>query len=120
MKLKKILIVDDAENNLILLNDLLYEHNYSITLARNGYEALESVERQKPDLVLLDIMMPGMDGFEFFEKIKIENPEIRVIFITAKSNTSDIEKATEMGAAGFITKPVNILHILKTVEDALN
>lgn len=120
MNYKNILIVDDAENNLTLLNDLLCEQNYNISLAHNAQEALKSIDKQVPDLILLDIMMPGIDGFEFFEIIKKDNPNIKVVFITARSNSTDQQKAIKMGAFDFITKPVNILHILKTVDKALN
>ncbi len=120
MNTKDILIIDDAENNLMLLQDLLTEFNYNIRLARNGEDAIKLVKEKTPDLLLIDIMMPGMDGFELFEKVKKDKPGVKAIFITAKSDTKDRDKAFEMGAVDFITKPVNILKVMDKVKDTLN
>ncbi len=120
MNTKDILIIDDAENNLILLQDLLSEFNYNIRIARNGEEAIHLVNEKTPDLLLIDIMMPGMDGFELLEKVKKDKPHVKAIFITAKSNSEDREKAFQMGAVDFITKPVNILKVMDRVRETLN
>ncbi|HKK59017.1 MAG TPA: response regulator [Salinivirga sp.] len=116
MQSKDILIVDDAENNLILLSDLLSEFEYNIRVAHNGSEALDLVREKAPDLILLDIMMPEMDGFELLEKIKPQIPSVKTIFITAKSNEEDRKRAFELGAADFITKPVNIMQVMDIVK----
>jgi CheY-like chemotaxis protein len=113
---KKILIVDDAENNVMLLNDVLSELDYDIHVAKNGRDALNIVRNNTPRLVLLDIMMPDMDGFELFEQLKRQYPETHVIFITAKSADNDRELAMAMGAADYITKPVNIIDVLQKVQ----
>lgn len=120
MTKKNILIVDDAENNLILLSDLLSELEFNINIARNAGEALQIVETKKPDLILLDIMMPGMDGFELLSTLKKQHKGIKVIFITAKSSTSDKQKAFDLGAIDFITKPVNIMDVLKKVQEIMD
>lgn len=119
MHMKDILIVDDAENNLILLSDLLSEFAYHIRVANNGFEALELISEKKPDLLLLDIMMPEMDGFELFEKAKEQNPDIKTIFITAKTDTRDREKALQLGAVDFLVKPVNIMEVMEKVRNIL-
>jgi CheY-like chemotaxis protein len=113
---KRILIVDDAENNVMLLNDVLSELDYDIQVAKNGKEALNIALNNAPRLVLLDIMMPDMDGFELFEQLKQQYPETHVIFITAKSADNDRELAMTMGATDYITKPVNIIDILQKVQ----
>ncbi|MDA3867220.1 MAG: response regulator [Salinivirgaceae bacterium] len=116
MSQKRILIVDDAENNVMLLNDVLSELDYDIQVAKNGKEALNIALNNAPRLVLLDIMMPDMDGFELFEQLKQQYPETHVIFITAKSADNDRELAMTMGATDYITKPVNIIDILQKVQ----
>ncbi|PLX19506.1 MAG: response regulator [Salinivirgaceae bacterium] len=120
MNREKILIVDDADNNLLLLHDLLSELNYDVHIANNHNEALKIIDEQKPDLALLDIMMPEVDGFDLFERIKKINPDIKAIFITAKSSEEDRKRAFSMGALDFIVKPVNIMNVIDSVEKALN
>ena len=88
----KILIVDDVVSNVLLLKVLLKNLNYQIATANDGLQALSAVETEKPDLILLDVMMPGLNGFEVAEKLK-ENPETRdipIIFLTALNATSDV------------------------------
>jgi CheY-like chemotaxis protein len=120
MKQEKILIVDDADNNLLLLHDLLSELNYEVHVANNHNEALRIIDLHKPDLVLLDIMMPEVDGFDLFERIKKINPALKAIFITAKSSEEDRKKAFDMGALDFLVKPVNIMNVIESVKKALN
>lgn len=105
----KILIVDDVMSNVLLLKVLLTNEKYSIVTANNGLEALTQVKEAKPDLILLDVMMPGMDGFEVAQELK-KNPdtvEIPIIFLTALNSTGDIVKGFQVGANDFISKPFN-------------
>lgn len=105
----KILIVDDVMSNVLLLKVLLTNEKYSIVTASNGLEALTQVKETKPDLILLDVMMPGMDGFEVAQELK-KNPEtieIPIIFLTALNSTGDIVKGFQVGANDFISKPFN-------------
>jgi DNA-binding response OmpR family regulator len=115
--IKKILIVDDSFNNLLLLEDLLTEMNYNVISAHNGMEAMEKIESENPDLILLDVMMPKMGGFEMMEKMNEAQIKIPVIVITAKSTDEERHKALSLGAADFIAKPVIISEILEKVED---
>ena len=118
---KTILIVDDSFNNLLLLEDLLSEISYNVIIARNGVEALFKLNELPIDLVLLDIMMPRMDGFELMKNMINKGfDNIPVIFITAKNNEEDKNKAFEMGAVDYIIKPVVINQILAKVESALS
>lgn len=114
--IKRILIVDDSFNNLVLLEDLLKELDYDVTLAHDGLEALEKINKNRPDLILLDIMMPKMDGFELMEKLNVAQLRIPVIFITAKNSEEERKRAMELGAADFIIKPVIINEVLERIE----
>lgn len=105
---KRILIVDDEPNNLQLLRQILKE-DYSLVFAKNGLEALSAVEKHKPDLILLDIMMPEMDGYETCRRLKesSETESIPVIFVTAMSDIRDEFRGFEAGAVDYIVKPLS-------------
>ena len=103
----KILIVDDVMSNVLLLKVLLTNEKFAIATASNGRQALEQVEKENPDLVLLDVMMPDMSGFEVAQHLK-SNPntaDIPIIFLTALNSTADIVKGFQVGANDFISKP---------------
>jgi DNA-binding response OmpR family regulator len=117
--IKKILIVDDSFNNLLLLEDLLTEMNYNVSVAHDGVEAMHILQENPQDLVLLDIMMPRKGGFELLEDMRKQNIETPVIFITAKSSDEERMRAVELGAADFIAKPVIISEVLDKVQQAL-
>ena len=105
----KILIVDDVMSNVLLLKVLLTNEKFAIATASNGRQALEQVEKENPDLVLLDVMMPDMSGFEVAQHLK-PNPntaDIPIIFLTALNSTADIVKGFQVGANDFISKPFN-------------
>ncbi len=113
----RILIVDDAAKNIQLLGTILREEGYQINVARNGWQALDVVAQMPPDLILLDVMMPELDGFETCKKLK-ENPATRaipVIFLTARADTEDIVKGFELGAVDYVTKPFNAAELLSRV-----
>lgn len=105
----KILIVDDVMSNVLLLKVLLTNEKFSIVTANNGRQALEQVESEKPDLVLLDVMMPDLSGFEVAQQLKArpETSDIPIIFLTALNSTTDIVKGFQVGANDFISKPFN-------------
>jgi two-component system sensor histidine kinase/response regulator len=105
----KILVVDDVAANVLLLKVLLTNEKFQIVTARNGREALEQVKAENPDLILLDVMMPEMSGFEVAEHLR-SNPEtedVPIIFLTALNGSSDVVKAFHSGANDFISKPFN-------------
>lgn len=105
----KILIVDDVMSNVLLLKVLLTNEKFAIATASNGRQALEQVEKENPDSVLLDVMMPDMSGFEVAQHLK-SNPntaDIPIIFLTALNSTADIVKGFQVGANDFISKPFN-------------
>ena len=118
---QKILIVDDEPNIVIPLQFLMEQKGYETLVAQSGEEALEMISKEKPDLVLLDIMLPGMDGFEVCEIIRL-NPEwrnTRVIFLTAKGRDVDIAKGMVLGADEYITKPFSNQQIIDAVTKLL-
>ena len=106
----KILIVDDVMSNVLLLKVLLTNEKFAIATANNGRQALEQVDKEHPDLVLLDVMMPDLSGFEVAQRLK-SNPDtadIPIIFLTALNSTTDIVKGFQAGASDFISKPFKI------------
>lgn len=118
---QKILIVDDEPNIVIPLQFLMEQNGYETLVAQSGEEALEMISKEKPDLVLLDIMLPGVDGFEVCEIIRL-NPEwrnTRVIFLTAKGRDVDIAKGMVLGADEYITKPFSNQQIIDAVTKLL-
>jgi two-component system cell cycle response regulator len=116
-----ILLVDDNAQNLELMAAFLEELPCTIQTASDGVEAIESIERMRPNLVILDVMMPRMSGFEVCQKIKSQpsTREIVVIMVTALNEVSDYERAVECGTNDFITKPVNKLELLTRVRTLL-
>ncbi len=117
-KKKSVLVVDDNLQNLQYLGNVLEENGFEPTLTRNGPQALEFLEHEKPDLILLDIMMPEMDGYEVCRILKedVSVKEIPVIFITAKTETDDIVKGFEVGGVDYVTKPFNSAELLARVK----
>ena len=105
----KILIVDDDIVSGMILEEYLYNFNYYIHIVNNGENALKWVRRLKPDLILLDIMMPGISGFDVCERLKKDKTtrDIPVLFISSLSDPDSHKKAIELGAGGFIIKPFN-------------
>ena len=105
----KILIVDDVMSNVLLLKVLLTNEKFAIATASNGHQALEQTKKEKPDLILLDVMMPDMNGFEVAQRLKAdpETAGIPIIFLTALNSTTDIVKGFQVGASDFVSKPFN-------------
>jgi class 3 adenylate cyclase len=117
----RILVVDDTPANIQMLASTLKEKGYQISVATNGRQALDVVDRVKPDLILLDVMMPEMDGFETCRCLKAseQSRQIPIIFLTAKTETMDIVQGFELGAVDYVAKPFNSHELLARVNTHL-
>lgn len=117
----RVLIADDNEQNRELLDAYLADESYEILMAHDGQETMDVVEAQQPDLILLDIMMPRMSGYEVCEALKSdpEKRKIPVLMVTALNEMGDIEKAIKAGCDDFLTKPVNHLELKTRVRSLL-
>jgi two-component system cell cycle response regulator len=117
----RVLVVDDNAQNLELLVEYLHTIDVETLTASDGLEALEKVQQAKPDLILLDIMMPRMSGFEVCRKLK-SDPQTRgipVIMVTALNEMGDIERGVDSGTDDFLSKPVNRLELITRVKTLL-
>ena len=115
-----ILIVDDEPSILKSLSGLLADEGFEVMTASTGYEGLKMIDKESPDLVLLDIWMPGIDGIETLKQIKKGNPYLQVIIITGHGNIETAVKATKLGAYDLIEKPLSIDKIIVAINNALN
>lgn len=122
MDKKKILVVDDEEDLLDFVTLRLEANNYQAVVARDGEEALKFFAQEKPDLVLLDIIMPKLDGFKVCQALKKSpaSAKIPVIMLTAKDRVNDIKLAKESGADAYIVKPFDSSTLLVTIKDQLD
>jgi len=116
--LPKILVVDDNEDNANIIRDYLEARGYPITVAYNGDEAMAQFESVKPSLVLLDVMMPGMDGWQVCRQIKASPSarDVRVIMVTALQDWMDKRQAIETGADDYVEKPFELAKLAAVVE----
>ena len=116
--LARILVVDDSELNVKLLVEWLEQESYVVSTAADGFEALAKIEAERPDIVLLDVMMPGLDGFETCQRIKADPAiaHIPVVIVTALDDVDDLVKGFEAGADDYLTKPFNGLELLARVR----
>ncbi len=115
-----ILAVDDESAILQSLSGILSDEGFEVLTASNGYEALKIIEAESPDLVLLDIWMPGIDGIETLQEIKRTNPFLQVIIISGHGTIETAVKATKLGAHDFIEKPLSIEKVVVTINNALH
>jgi len=120
--MKKILIVDDEPNIVMTLEYTFKKSNYEVFIARDGQEALDILKNNFPDVIILDIMMPMVDGFATLEQIrKDENlKHTKVLFLSAKNKESDVEKGLALGADAYMTKPFSIKKVVEKVEELLS
>ncbi len=118
---KRILIVDDEPNIIVSLEFLMQQAGYQVHVARTGEEAVEKIGQIVPDLVLLDVMLPDLDGFEICQWVR-EHPEwdpIRIVMLTAKGRDVDVAKGLAVGADAYITKPFSTRKLVAEVERIL-
>ena len=118
---RRILIVDDEPNIVTLLEFLMRGSDYEVRVARNGEEALRRAESFRPDLVLLDVMMPQRSGFEVCQKIR-ENPalrDVKIVMLTAKGRDVEKDRGLNLGANAYVTKPFSTKELMNTVRGLL-
>ena len=111
---KEILIVDDEPSIVVPIQFLMEQQGYNVIIAQNGEDALDIILRYKPDLILLDIMLPGIDGYEVCEIVRL-NPDFRnvkIIFLTAKGREVEIAKGMALGADAYIIKPFSNVEVV--------
>ena len=112
-----VLAVDDIPLNLLLVQKMLSRFNFKMRTASGGQQALDAIEQDKPDLILLDLMMPGIDGFEVIRRLR-ENPataDIRIVILSALNSNEDVVKGFNVGANDFIMKPIIMEKLLTCV-----
>jgi DNA-binding response OmpR family regulator len=116
----KVLIVDDEPNIVLSLEFLMEQQGYETRVARDGEEALAEVERFRPDLVLLDVMLPRRDGFEVCQRLRADGwSDLKILMLTAKGRDVEIEKGLALGADGYVTKPFSTAELVARVADLL-
>ena len=119
---KEILIVDDEPNVVVPIQFLMEQQGYRVMIAERGEDALDLIFQYKPDLVLLDIMLPGIDGYEVCEIVRL-NPnyrDVKIIFLTAMGREFEIAKGLALGADAYITKPYSNAELVAKVNELLD
>ncbi|GEP51847.1 hypothetical protein FNO01nite_25190 [Flavobacterium noncentrifugens] len=119
--MNKILIVDDEPNIIMSLEYTFKKNNFQVFIARDGQEALDILQTEIPNIIILDIMMPNVDGYATIEFIKKDQrlTNCKVLFLSAKNKESDIEKGMSLGADAYMTKPFSIKKLVEQVNDLL-
>ena len=117
----KILIADDEPNIVISLEFLMKREGHEVLVARDGVQALETIRRERPDLVLLDVMMPGMSGFEVCQAVRGDESlaGVRIVMLTARGRDTDLAKGTALGADAYVTKPFSTRELADRVRALL-
>ena len=117
----KILVADDEPNIVISLEYLMKREGYAVVVARDGQEALDMLAREKPDLVLLDVMMPHKSGFEVCQAVRASETlrDTKILMLTAKGRDTDIAKGLALGADAYMTKPFSTRELVQKVADML-
>ena len=116
-----ILAVDDIPLNLLLVQKMLSRFKFEIRTAANGQQALDAVASRKPDLILLDLMMPGIDGFEVIKRLRADSAtaDIRIVILSALNSNEDVVKGFDLGANDFIMKPIIMEKLFNSVATQL-
>ena len=120
--MKKILIVDDEPNIVMSLEYAFKKQDFIVFIARDGSEAMEILKHEIPDVILLDIMMPNVDGYQTLNYIKQTESlkHTKVVFLTAKNKASDVEKGLQLGADKYLTKPFSVKKIISEILELLS
>ena len=114
----KVLIIDDQPGIRRLLAEILIEEGYSVITAINGIEGIAKAEEMQPQIILVDMKMPGIDGLETLRELKQRNPHEKVIMMTAYGELDLVNQARELGSVGYVTKPFDLLRLCGMIKDA--
>ena len=117
---KEILVVDDSYTTLILLEWFLKENGYETTIVIDVEKAMEHLEKQTPDLILLDIQMPKISGYDFLKILREAKKDIPILVISANDSSEAIKLVKDLGASGFVAKPFKLNELLIKVEELIN
>ena len=117
----RVLIADDEPNIVISLEFLMKREGYEVSVARDGHAALEAIVRERPDLVLLDVMMPGKSGFDVCQAVRADESltTVKILILTAKGRDTDLAKGTALGADAYMTKPFSTKELAARVRELL-
>lgn len=117
--MKKILIVDDEPNIVMSLEYTFKKNNFEVFIARDGQEALDILKTALPDIIILDVMMPNVDGYDTLEQIKEDGrlKDTKVVFLSAKNKEKDIERGLALGADLYMTKPFSVKKLVEQVNE---
>ena len=118
---KHVLIADDEANIVISLEFLMQREGHRVTIARDGDAALEAIRRERPDLVLLDVMMPGKSGFEVCQAVRADEAlaAVKILMLSAKGRDTDLAKGSALGADAYVTKPFSTRELADKVRELL-
>jgi len=118
---KEILVIDDSTTNVFLIESVLSEYGYSVSSALSAADAFKVIEKKVPELILLDLLMPHVSGFDFIKQIKADDAlkSIPVIVISAVTDDESIREIMELGAVEFINKPVVVSSLIEKIEEVL-
>lgn len=118
---KKVLIADDEPNIVISLEFLMQREGHAVSVARDGAAALDAIRANRPDLVLLDVMMPGLSGFEVCQAVRADEAlaGVKILMLSAKGRDTDIAKGQALGADGYMTKPFSTRELAEKVRELL-
>ena len=118
----KVLIVDDVPLNILLVRKMLGQYTFKVETAANGQQALDLISKEAPDLMLLDLMMPGIDGFEVIRRVRAfeKTKDMPIIILSALNSEADIVKGMELGANDFVNKPIIMERLINSVAKQIN
>lgn len=114
----KVLLVDDEEEFVTTLGERLRLRGIKATTATSGEQALELFHSDLPDVVVLDLMMPGLGGLDVMKRIKEKNPQIHVILLTGRGSTIECQNGIQMGACDYLIKPINLIELIEKIQEA--
>ena len=114
----KVLVIDDQPGIRRLLAEILTEEGYSVITAINGIEGIAKAQEMQPQIILVDMKMPGIDGLETLRELKQRNPHEKVIMMTAYGELDLVNQARELGSVGYVTKPFDLLRLCGMIKDA--